>query len=289
VAPTRGYNWAAEYRTSNGLTATDKPAQYFNKGTFDGSVYQSLASTTVLALRARFGYIQGGTSASGARLPPPQERLYAGGAFSVRGFQQNELGPQVYLLNPDAFDSVLVSRTDTSTTWEYISNGKRPERSVPSGGNALVVLNAEVRFRGGFLPDVLEVAPFVDAGQVWVTQVGKHINVNQLLVTPGLTFRYFWSFAPIQVNLGYNSYPPAQGTAYFAQPVNVQSNRAPLICVTAPDVTPVPFTRTNRGDVIQPGLASCPASYTPPPANSFFQRLGITRHLVFSLTIGTDF
>lgn len=290
IAPTRGYNWATEYRTSSGLTATENQGQYFNKGTFDGSTYKSLSPTTVLALRARFGYIQGGTTTSGARLPPPQERLYAGGANSVRGFQQNELGPQVYLLGSDAYDSVLVSQTATSKTWADTSNGKRPERSVPSGGNALVVLNAETRFRGGFLPNALEVAPFVDAGQVWVTQVGKSINVNEIQVTPGVSFRYFWSFAPILVNLAYNGYPPAKGTAYFAQPVNQQTSQAPLICVTGAGVRPlIPFTRDNVSGKIDQDLAACPASYTPPPASSFFQRLPFTRHLVISLSIGTDF
>lgn len=292
IAPTRGYNWATEYRTSSGLTATDRADQYFNKGTFDGSTYKSLSPTTVLALRARFGYIQGGTSDStGTRLPPPQERLYAGGANSVRGFQQNELGPQVYLLGNDAFtDTTLSVSANGDTTKALISNGKRPERSVPSGGNALVVLNAEVRFRGGFLPNALEVAPFVDAGQVWVTQVGlKSVNKTPIQVTPGVSFRYFWSFAPILVNLAYNGYPPAPGTAYFAQPVN-QASQAPLICVS-PDVNHlVPFTVNNTGTVNQPGLATCPASYIPPPAGGFFQHLlGITQHLVLSLSIGTDF
>lgn len=291
IAPTAGYAWATEFRTSNQVTASD-PTLAFNKITGDASIFRSLSSKIVFAGRLRAGYIAGGTTRGGTRLPPPQERLFAGGYGSVRGFNQNELGPQVYLLNLDAItvDTIAKAADGTSVTETWVAQpGKRPDRFVPSGGNALFVGNAELRFRGGFLPAGLELAPFVDAGQVWITQVGKHINVPQIAVTPGLTFRYFVSIAPIQVNLGYNSYPPPLGTAYFAQPVSGPNNLAPLICVTAPGETPVPVVRYSNGTLEQK-LAACPATYRPPPAQSFLQRLGsFTRRIIFSINVGTEF
>ncbi|HXT14488.1 MAG TPA: BamA/TamA family outer membrane protein [Gemmatimonadaceae bacterium] len=293
LSPTTGYAWAGEFRTSSPLTASD-PSLTFNKVTGDVSAFHPFNSRTVFAARLRGGYIAGGTTASGTTLPPPQERLYGGGYNSVRGFGQNELGPQVYLLDPDAFsDDTIAFNPDGSTTEKLVSNGKRPQRAVPSGGNVLLVANAEVRVRGGILPSAVEIAPFVDAGQVWVTQTGKRINVDQLRVTPGISFRYFLAFAPIQVNLGYNPYPPVTGIAYFAQPVSGKANLAPLICVTSPGDTPVTFIRQPiTGAITQEGLASCPSSYQPPAASNFIQRLGLGhfgQHIVFTINIGSEF
>src|SRR5205814_3293099 len=98
---------------------------------------------------------------SAAKLPPPQERLYAGGATSVRGFQQNELGPLVYLISHDNLDSMRI--TDTS----YVLVAKPTAgafRSIPVGGNLLFVANVELRVRDPFFPALLEYVPFLDAG-----------------------------------------------------------------------------------------------------------------------------
>src|SRR6185437_14566538 len=153
ISPTRGYACATEFRTSSPVTASD-PTLSFNKATGDASIFKSLSSKIVFAGRLRAGYITGGAEKGGARLPPPQERLFAGGYGTVRGFNQNELGPQVYLLDTDAVTRTVISTNpttgDTVEVWQ--SNGKRPQRSIPSGGNALFVANAELRIRGGFLP-----------------------------------------------------------------------------------------------------------------------------------------
>jgi outer membrane protein assembly factor BamA len=163
VSPTKGYAWATEFRMSNPATASDVSLT-FNKLTGDASVFQSLGRRAVFAGRLRAGYIGGGQESDGARLPPPQERLYAGGPSSVRGFNQNELGPQVYLLDLDAITVDTVDTGPGTVVETWVSKGKRQNRTIPSGGNALLVANAEVRFRGGFLPADLELAPFVDAG-----------------------------------------------------------------------------------------------------------------------------
>jgi len=289
ISPTTGYTWATEFRMSNPATVSD-PTLSFDKITGDASIFRPLGARIVFFGRLRGGFIAGGESANGARLPPPQERLFAGGFNTVRGFNQNELGPQVYLLDRDAIDTIPVSfdpaTGDRTEIWQ--TNGKRPQRSIPSGGNALFVANAELRFRGGFLPSGLELAPFVDAGQVWLTQVQKHINVQQIAVTPGISFRYFLSIVPIQLNLGYNSYALPSGSAYFAGQA-VQNGAPVLICVTAPGDQPLPVTIHANGTVDQQ-LAACPASYQPPSAQNFLQRLGrFTRRIIFSINVGTEF
>lgn len=280
VDPTRGYMAAVEYRLSAPYLVSD-PSLAFGKITTDAAWYRALTTRTTFAVRARTGFIRGGQLTSGAKLPPPQERLYAGGATTVRGFQQNELGPQVYLLDSTAF----VRTQLTDSTFAYVAKpGARQNRSIPGGGNTLVVLNAELRMRDPFFPDLLEYVPFIDAGQVWISQIDKpKLNLNSLRVTPGVSVRYFSPVGPIQMNVGYNRYDPQRGAAYFSAPVDVQSNRAPLICVTSPGETPLVVTRHANGELVQENIQSCPASFTPPRPSTFFKRL------TFTFSIGTDF
>jgi outer membrane protein insertion porin family len=279
VSPTTGYNAAAEFRLSAPYTVSD-PSLAFRKITADFSWYHQLANRVTFRARARTGFIRGGQQTTGAKLPPPQERLYAGGASTIRGFRENEVGPQVYLLDSTAFNETVL--TD-STFYLVARPGARQVRSVPGGGNTLVVLNAELRIRDPFFPDVIEYAPFVDAGQVWIAEVGKpNLNLNSLLVTPGVGVRYFSPVGAIQMNMGYNRYSPKAGTAYFSAPVDIVSNRAPQLCVTSPGDAPLIITRRANGELVQ-DVASCPATFAPPRPNTFFSRL------TFTFSIGTDF
>ena len=79
-----------EIRGSSPVILSD-PSLSFFKVTADVSWYRQVTRRMVFFARVRGGAISLGN------LLPPQERLYAGGANSVRGFQQNELGPIVYL------------------------------------------------------------------------------------------------------------------------------------------------------------------------------------------------
>jgi hypothetical protein len=155
---------------------------------------------------------------------------------------------------------------------------------VPVGGNASLVLNTEVRVRDPFLPDLLEYAPFVDAGQIWTRQVGRPgFNLNELDYTPGLSVRYFSPVGAVQVNVGYNRYASRAGQAFYASAINTTTNSAPLICVTAPGVTPLLVTKNKATGELTQDLPSCPNSYSPQVGNGFFQRLQ------FTFSINADF
>jgi outer membrane protein assembly factor BamA len=277
VEPTRGYVVGGEIRGSAPAIGSDRSLQFL-KGTVDGSWYHKVHSRVVFAGRLRGGIIGGGASHdSAAKLPPPQERLYAGGATSVRGFQQNELGPLVYLISRDNLDSVQV----TDTSFAFVTQpGTRAFRSIPVGGNLLFVANAELRVRDPFFPALLEYVPFLDAGAV--QQVGAHnLRPSNLSYTPGLGIRVFSPIGPIQLNAGYNPYGGRAGTAYFASPVNSLTNKAPLVCVTAPGEPLVPIVVKN-GQLVQ-NSAACPSTFRPALSSGFF------RHLTFTLSIGADF
>ena len=75
---------------------------------------------------------------------PPQERLYAGGPTTVRGFRQNELGPAVYIV--DGYREV----EENGETYYRADSGNIAERVVPTGGNTLVVGNVEVQVPSPF-------------------------------------------------------------------------------------------------------------------------------------------
>jgi outer membrane protein assembly factor BamA len=276
IEPTNGYVLGSELRGAAPIIGTDS-SQRFGKATFDGSWYHELTRGVIVALRARSGFITAPRDTSGARLPPPQERLYAGGANSVRGFQQNELGPVVYLVDSNQLDSA-VTLADGSII-QVLKPNARESRTIPVGGNTVFVFNAELRLRDPFFPQLLEYVPFLDGGQVW-TRVGhvQGFNIKSIVLTPGLGVRLFSPIGPIQLNMGYNSHPSQPGPAYFAAPVDV-SGRAPLICVTPPGVEPVPYKETSTG--IQQG--QCPASFAPAKSSSFFSRI------VWTLSIGTNF
>jgi translocation and assembly module TamA len=93
----------------------------------DGSVYYPVASSIVLAGRARFGTITGASRDAIA----PSRRLYAGGGGSVRGYGYQELGP-------------------------------RDADNNPIGGRGLTEFAVEARYRFGNYG----IVPFFDAGQV---------------------------------------------------------------------------------------------------------------------------
>jgi outer membrane protein assembly factor BamA len=279
IAPKTGYVIGSEVRGAGTVTGSD-PSQSFAKITTDAAVFRTVTARTVLSLRVRGGLIGGGESSNGGRLPPPQERLYAGGATSVRGYPQNELGPLVYLVDRDAINVIPVS--DTSAV-AVLKPDAQPQRRVPTGGNRLIVLNAELRLRDPFFPDVLEYVPFVDAGQVWVRSAASPgLNVKQLAVTPGLGIAYFSPIGPIQFNMGYNPNASPAGPAYFAAPVDAPGfgGGAPLVCVTPPGTPPVPFSVVG-GKLSQ--ATACPSAYSPHRSAIFWNRLTKT------LSIGTSF
>ena len=276
--PTTGYNIAGELRGSSPALLSDSRLS-FVKGTIDASWYTTITRGTVFAVRARGGMISLGN------FVPPQERMFAGGANSVRGFPQNELGPIVYLYtrrdtNQFSVDTSVVNG-DSSVTAMVNPNAKaaKADRRSPAGGNSLIVLNAELRIRDPFFPELFEYVPFIDAGQVWTRVPGsERLNLSRIAVTPGIGLRVFSAVGAIQGNVGYNGAQPRAGPLYFAQPVS-SSGQAPLICVTAPGEKPVPVGFKN-GVYAHP---VCPATFIPAQGSSFFSKLTLT------LSVGTSF
>jgi outer membrane protein insertion porin family len=180
----------------------------FNRGELDVSRYYSLGRRTVLAWRVRTGTIlpqRITLSGQSARFVPPDQRFYAGGPNSVRGYALNELGPRVYVT------------ADTSDTNRVIQGGDttyRDLRTSPTGGNTVLVASLELRLPTPIFPDRMRLGLFLDAGQVW-ERGDKLSSIRGVRVTPGLGLRFVTPLGPVRLDAAYNGYPPEPGPLYF--------------------------------------------------------------------------
>ena len=134
------------------------------KAQFDGSYYQPVGDTIVLAARARLGTITGADIAQIA----PSRRFYAGGGGSVRGYGYQQIGP-------------------------------RNSVGDPSGGRSLSELAFEARVRTGLFGGALAVVPFVDAGAVDTTTTP---SLQDLRFGAGVGIRYYTNFGPLRIDVG---------------------------------------------------------------------------------------
>jgi outer membrane protein assembly factor BamA len=285
VSPTRGSAVRLEFRTAGSYTGSD-PALRFNKLLADGAVYVPLNVDIVLAARLRFGAVLGPSlSFSNAALfVPQQERLFAGGPTSVRGFRQNELGPAAYI--PASYDTVRAdgrrggdpaNPKDTVYFRARADTGNTP-RIVPTGGNALMVAMIEARIRSPFLSDLLQWTVFVDAGSVWNRgSPSANLGFESLRWTPGLGMRLRTLVGTIRIDAAYNPYARPVGAAYYDTPV--QSGGA-LFCVSPSNTLRVTTTADGRD---QQAAGTCPASFQPR------QEAAFVRRLTLSVSIGQAF
>ena len=263
-------------RHASPATASDS-AFRFSTAVVDAALYRPLSGAVTLALRLQLGTVFG----SNESLVPPQERLYAGGPTTVRGFRQNELGPIAYVMNDAPRQLPLTDSTFTLET----TPGDQPLRIVPVGGNTVAVANAELRVRSPFLPTLLQWTFFADAGQVWSRGSAEaSLRDATLRVTPGLGVRFFSPIGVIRLDFGYNDFAPRSGAAFFNAEI-AQDGSAPLLCTSPGNrivarAVPVPGGGTR---VVQDAYSSCPGTYAPA------RQRGLLGPLTFFFAIGQAF
>ena len=285
LAPNRGTILRAEVRSSASQLLGTSPNFFFNKATSDAALYVPFGWRNVLSLRLRLGLVQGRPSAPGeVGFVPTQERLYAGGATSVRGFQQNELGSLVYISQGvgKRIDTTVVGVVGTETIYQMEAiadpDTLRVDRTVPLGGNALIVANIDYRIRDPFLfPDLLQYNFFVDFGEVWTPSApDRSLRFTGLKMTPGIGLRAFTPIGPVQVNVGYNDYERRTGPLFYNPTVDR------LHCVTPGNS--IQLRRNAAGELEQvDDKIPCPGTFQPTRPSGFFQRL------TFTFSIGSEF
>ncbi|OGW28145.1 MAG: outer membrane protein assembly factor BamA [Nitrospirae bacterium GWC2_42_7] len=129
-----------------------------------GSTFFKLSKRNTLALSARAGMAYGYKD---TKELPISERFFLGGRSSVRGYDQDTLGPKG-------------------------SDGN------PTGGNAFVMGNIEMRTSIG---RGFGIVPFFDMGNVWVDS--KDMDLTDLKYTAGIGLRYNTPVGPIRIDYGF--------------------------------------------------------------------------------------
>ncbi len=159
--PTQGFRLGGFIAPEISRTA-DENFTYFRLQA-DGSYYQPVSDTIVLATRGRFATIQGGELFG----VPPSRRLYAGGGGSVRGYGYEKIGPENDL-------------------------------GEPTGGASLVEASLEARIGTGFFDGAVSVVPFIDAGAVSISSTPDFRFVKY---GAGIGLRYATGFGPLRVDV----------------------------------------------------------------------------------------
>ena len=272
--PTRGYTMRAEFRIAPQWLGTAVRQQVIG-GRLGGSAYFSKSARTVIATRLELAVVN---TIGAADFIPQSERLFAGGASTIRGFVQNEVGSRVYIV-----DSVRVRVLRDTLLWAFPPDSN-DWRTVPTGGTLSAVANVELRVRPPVLTSFLQFVGFVDAGTVWARGEGELKN-TPVVVTPGVGMRISTPIGPIRFDVAYNGYAPPAGPAY--RDVSLGYETAPLYCVSPGNRLPVTGAGQTdpEGQVIPPTQAEgpCPSTFEPPRPSGFLNRL------TFHFSIGHAF
>ena len=77
--------------------------------------------------------------------------------------------------------------------------GPQDAEGVPTGGNSLTEVSAELRYRFQAFGSDLGVVAFLDGGQVYDSALPQF---NNLRFGAGLGLRYFTSFGPVRIDVG---------------------------------------------------------------------------------------
>jgi outer membrane protein insertion porin family/translocation and assembly module TamA len=191
--PTQGSTLVTELRVSPAILGSDRFMR-FARFTAGYTAHVPIGTTSpgrVFSWRIRAGTVFAPSVSlpSGRRqYVPPEERLFAGGSTTIRGFPENQLGPIVRVMSSD-------STIRTSAT----------------GGTFMAISNAEARFPLRLFGVQLFGALFVDAGMVTER---RNISFGELRITPGAGLRMPSLLGPIRLDLGFNPYAARSGPLY---------------------------------------------------------------------------
>ena len=165
LEPRRGIFLGADLQLSSGALGGESYLRSFLQATR----ISRLRADLVVVLSGRIGLAT--TFADASPLLPLPERLFAGCDYGPRGFAVDGVGPRL---------------------------GRVGGVSYPTGGNAVVLGGAEMRFN---LSRSFQVASFLDTGNVYLET--RDVALADLRWSAGLGLRYRTPIGPIRLDWGY--------------------------------------------------------------------------------------
>lgn len=202
------------------ITPLGADAEFNRIDVSNASYYSFDKGRFVLARNTRYGQVRAFGAPSNELIPLP-ERLYAGGALSLRAFGQNAAGPRDPETGyPIGGAGTLINQTEL----------RFPSPSLPWVGNALsfvlfhdmgnVFANAGDAWESLLrihqpdrdackqLATVGDPATYVPNGPVTSTGPQGQCNFNYFTHAPGLGLRYHTPVGPLRLDFSYNLNPP---------------------------------------------------------------------------------
>jgi outer membrane protein insertion porin family/translocation and assembly module TamA len=205
MSPSSGFHFGLDAEHASALTFSDFR---YNRAQVEFAYYMPLAVRRVVAGRIRAGWVAplastGEAVGLGRRVGVlhPRKRFYAGGSRSVRGYGENQLGPRILTISPEA----LMDTATAACTQAQIANGSCDPNPIsstqfqprPLGGRQSIEANLEYRFP---LFGQVDGAAFVDMG--WVGAGADTVAPARGAITPGVGVRYQSPIGPIRIDLG---------------------------------------------------------------------------------------
>lgn len=219
IDPRRGYiaRGAIEYAPSFLGTKVD-----FARVTVEGSKYWPIRGDWTLAARVRLGdmlntaHIVPDGDVDPGEMLPPEERFYAGGSNTVRGYDRNVMGTE------EASGVYVAEAVRVTGGFGPVDKGFRARGTpvfVPLGGTAMAVANAELRLPSPFMSDLLDLAFFVDAGAL-STGTLADIELQDLRVTPGAGVRIQTPVGPARLDIAWRPHGPPTAPLLAPNPLD---------------------------------------------------------------------
>lgn len=127
---------------------------------------------------------------------PLNQRFYAGGSNSIRGWASRELVPlspifNLTSTNLDQLESFLIRRTIPGGFFLFEGSVETRNRLIGQIGSAL----------------------FVDYGNTWNNY--SEFRFDQIAVAIGFGIRYYSDFAPIRIDFGFKAFDPEDSRAFY--------------------------------------------------------------------------
>ncbi len=204
LAPTTGHRIRVDLEHASGPTLSDFR---YHRADAAASYYLPFAGPPqhVLAARVRAGWVRPMESTAnaldleeaGTALLHPRKRFFAGGARSVRGYAENQLGPRILTVPRDELLEVCGQEEIADRTCDPALAPIDAFAPRPVGGTSILEGNVEYRFPVGDAT----LALFVD-GALLGGRLGAFVQDATGAITPGLGARFASPAGPIRIDLG---------------------------------------------------------------------------------------